>query len=198
MRMDGTKKRIAIIGKGHVGGALARGLAKAGHQVRAVGRDEKAAREAVSEAELVFLAVPYVALEAALASLGDGLRDKWVVDVTNPLTKDRQLALGFTSSGAEELQKKLPAAKVVKAFNMVFAQTMESGRAQGQQLTVFVAGDDPGAKAAVLSLAAAVGFDALDAGPLRNARLLEPLAFLNIQLGHALGFGTDAGFRFIH
>jgi predicted dinucleotide-binding enzyme len=195
---DTAKKRIAIIGRGHVGGALARGLGKAGHDVRAVGRDQEAARRAVSEAELVFLAVPYLALDATLDTLGNALGGKSIVDVTNPLTKDRQLALGFTTSGAEELQKKLPEAKIVKAFNMVFAQTMDSGHAKGQQLTVFAAGDDESTKAAVLALARDIGFEAIDAGPLRNARLLEPLSYLNIQLGHALGFGTDAGFKFIH
>jgi predicted dinucleotide-binding enzyme len=191
-------RHIAIIGKGHVGGALARGLARAGHEVRGLGHDKEAEREAVAAADLVFLAVPYVELEAALADLEEVLRGKSVVDVTNPLTKDRQLAVGFTTSGAEELQKRLPQTKVVKAFNMVFAQTMESGQAKGQQLTVFVAGDDESTKKTVLDLAAQLGFDALDAGPLRNARLLEPLAYLNIQLGHVLGFGTDAGFKFIH
>jgi predicted dinucleotide-binding enzyme len=195
--MEATKKTIAIVGKGHVGGALARGLSEAGHRVTAVGRDREAARRAVEEADLVFLAVPYVELEATLATIKDGLRGKWIVDVINPLTKDRHLALGFTTSGAEELQKKLPEAKVVQAFNMVFAQTMETGHAKGKALTVFAASDDAEAKAAVMSLARDIGFDALDAGPLQNARLLEPLAYLNIQLGHALGLGTEAGFLFV-
>jgi predicted dinucleotide-binding enzyme len=62
------------------------------------------------------------------------------VDVTNALTDDMQLAVGCTTSGAEELQKKVPRARLVKAFHIVFAGTMDSGRVQGQQLTVFAPG----------------------------------------------------------
>jgi len=81
---------------------------------------------------------------------------------------------------------------VVKAFNTVFAQHMDSGRLDGERLTAFAAGDDAAAKAAVLELEREIGFDAVDAGPLRNARLLEPLGYLNIQLGYGLKMGTDS------
>jgi predicted dinucleotide-binding enzyme len=190
------KKCIAILGRGHVGSSLARGLSQAGHVVRSVGRDKEAARAAIADAELVFLALPYTELDKALEDLGVALAEKAIVDVTNPLTKDRELAIGFTTSGAEELQKRLPRARIVKAFNAVFAQTMEAGQAKGRPLTLFVAGDDASTKQAVLGLAGDIGFDPIDAGPLRNARLLEPLSFLNIQLGRVLGFGTDSGFVF--
>jgi predicted dinucleotide-binding enzyme len=191
------KQRITILGKGHVGSALARGLSQAGHVVRSVGRDKEAARAAIADAELIFLALPYTELDKALEDLGAALAEKAIVDVTNPLTKDRELAIGFTTSGAEELQKKLPRARIVKAFNAVFAQTMEAGQAKGRPLTLFVAGDDASTKQVVLGLAGDIGFDPIDAGPLRNARLLEPLSFLNIQLGRVLGFGTDSGFVFV-
>ncbi len=108
------------------------------------------------------------------------------------------LAIGFTTSGAEELQRKLPKAHVVKAFNTVFAQHMDSGRLGDRRLTAFVAADDAGAKRAVLELTRGIGFDAVDAGPLENARLLEPLAFFNIQLGYVLGMGTQIGFKLLH
>jgi hypothetical protein len=107
------------------------------------------------------------------------------------------LALGFTTSGAEELQRKLPDARVVKAFNTVFAQHMSTGRLGNQSLTAFVAGDDRSAKAVVIELARGIGFDAVDAGPLKNARLLEPLAYLNIQLGYMLKLGTQIGFKLL-
>jgi predicted dinucleotide-binding enzyme len=191
-----NKQRIAILGKGHVGGALARGLSRVGHLVRSVGRDKEAAQAAITEAELVFLALPYIELDRALDDLGAALAEKAIVDVTNPLTKDRELAIGFTTSAAEELQKKLPRARIVKAFNAVFAQTMETGQAKGRPLALFVAGDDASTKQIVLGLAGDIGFDPIDAGPLRNARLLEPLSFLNIQLGRVLGLGTDSGFAF--
>ena len=76
----------------------------------------------------------------------------------------------------------LPRANVVKAFNTVFAQHMSTGTVNGEVLTAFVAGDNGAARKAVLELARAIGFDAVDSGPLKNARYLEPLAFLNIQI----------------
>ncbi len=189
---------IAIIGDGNVGGALARGLQRAGHEVRAVGRDKAAIREAASWGEVVFLAVPFGAVHEVVRDTGESLAGKTVVDVTNALDENMNLALGFTTSGAEELQKKLPTARVVKAFNTVFAQHMDSGRLGDKPLTAFVAADDSGAKKTVLELARGIGFDAVDAGPLKNARLLEPFAFLNIQLGYALGMGNQIGFKLLH
>lgn len=108
------------------------------------------------------------------------------------------LSLGFTTSAAEELQKKAPSAKVVKAFNTVFAQHMASGQVKGAALTLFVAGDDQDAKDQVLTLGRDIGFDSVDAGPLKNARWLETLGYLNIQLGYMLKMGTEIGFKLIH
>ncbi len=190
--------RVAIVGDGNVGTALRRGLERAGHEVRAVGNDPEAVRQAGAWGSIVILAVPFGAVEAAVRELGDSIHGKPVVDVTNALTKDMQLALGCTTSGAEELQKKAPAAKVVKAFNTVFAGHMASGRIGDQQLTAFVAGDDGGAKQQVLELARGIGFDPLDAGPLKNARWLETLGFLNIQLGYVVGLGPKIGFKLVH
>jgi predicted dinucleotide-binding enzyme len=123
---------------------------------------------------------------------------KPVMDVTNALTKDAGLAVGFTTSGGEELQKKLPRAHVVKALNTVFARLMETGQVDGQPLTAFVAGDDDAARSTVMELARKIGFDAVNAGSLKNARLLEPLGVLNIQLGYVLGHGSQTGFRHLH
>ena len=190
--------KIAIIGNGNVGSALERGLVRGGHDVEAVGHEPERMKELARRADAVILAVPFGAVGDAAETLGDALDGKVVVDVTNALTEDYQLALGFDTSGAEELQAKVPSARVVKAFNTVFAGTMDSGQAKGQQLTVFAAGDDDAAKREVLELARSIGFDAVDAGPLRNARLLEPLGFQNIQLGYGLGMGTDIGLRLVH
>jgi predicted dinucleotide-binding enzyme len=192
------KKRIAILGDGNVGGALARGLQRAGHEVRAVGNDKGAIRDLAGWGELVILAVPYGAIDDAVKAAGDALAGKPLVDVTNALGPQMSLAVGFDTSGAEQLQKKVPRARVVKAFNTVFAKHMDSGQVNGQPLTAFAAGDDAGAKAAVLGLARDIGFDAVDAGPLENARLLEPLALLNIRLGYGLKMGADIGFRLLH
>lgn len=192
------KKRIAILGDGNVGGALARGLQRAGHEVRAVGNDKGAIRDLAGWGELVILAVPYGAVDDVVKAAGEGLAGKPLVDVTNPVGPQMSLAVGFDSSAAEEVQKKAPKARVVKAFNTVFAQNMDSGKVNGQPLSALVASDDAGAKAAVLGLARDIGFDAVDAGPLRNARLLEPLAMLNIHLGYGLKMGTGIGFRLLH
>ena len=148
--------------------------------------------------EVVFFAVPFGALDDVVKTAGEVLEGKTVVDVTNALDANMNLAVGFTTSGAEELQKKLPKSRVVKAFNTVFAQHMDTGKLGDQRLTAFVASDDAGAKTTVLGLARDIGFDAVDAGPLKNARLLEPLAYFNIQLGYVLGMGTQIGFKLLH
>ena len=190
--------KIGIIGKGNVGNALARGLNRAGHEVRAVGNEKAAIRETASWGDVILLAVPFGAIDDVVRDAGEALAGKTVVDVTNALDASMNLAVGFTTSGAEELQKKLPKARVVKAFNTVFAQHMDSGRLGDKPLTAFVAADDAGAKTTVMELAQGIGFDAVDAGPLKNARMLEPLALLNIQFGYALGMGTQSGFKFLH
>jgi 8-hydroxy-5-deazaflavin:NADPH oxidoreductase len=190
--------KIVIIGDGNVGSALARGLERAGHQVRAVGNDGTAIRDTATSAELIVVAVPFGAIDDVVKAAGKVLEGKTVVDVTNALDANMNLAVGFTTSGAEELQKKLPRSRVVKAFNTVFAHHMESGKLGDQRLSAFVAGDNEPARKQVIELARSIGFDAIDSGPLKNARLLEPLAFFNIQLGYALGMGTQIGFKLLH
>ena len=192
------KPKIGIIGNGHVGSALERGLQRAGYDVRAVGNDADAVRQAAAAANVVMIAVPFGAVDDALRELGSAIDGKIVVDVTNALTPDYELALGYSTSGAEELQKKAPKAHVAKAFNTVFAANMDSGQVKGEQLSAFVASDDDDAKKTVLEMARAIGFDAVDAGPLRNARLLEPLGYFNIQLGLKLGMGSEIGFELVH
>jgi predicted dinucleotide-binding enzyme len=189
-------KNIAILGKGNVGSALARGVSRLGLEPRVVGNDAQAVASAVRWADTVIVAVPFGAIDQVIAAAGD-FADKLVIDVTNALDANMQLAVGHTTSGAEELQKKLPKARVVKAFHGVLAQHMETGHVDGKQLSTFIAADDAEARTSVLSLASRLGYDAVDAGPLKNARLLEPLAYLNIQLGYVLGLGTQIGFKLV-
>ena len=192
-----AKSKIGIIGDGNVGSALRRGLERSGYQVRTVGKAPAQVRETGQWADVIVLAVPYGAIDDALRELGDGVNGKIIVDVTNALTPDMQLASGCTTSGAEALQQKARAAKVVKAFNTQFAQRMDSGALDGQPVTVFAAGDDAAAKQQVMEMPRDIGFDALDAGPLQNARLLEPLGYFNIQLGYVLGLGPDIGLKLV-
>jgi hypothetical protein len=192
-----AKTRIGIIGDGNVGGALARGLKRAGHDVRSAGKDRATIRDTAGWGEVVVLAVPFGALEDVVKTAGEVLDGKTVVDVTNALDAEMNLALGYETSGVEELQRKLPRARVVKAFNTVFAQHMDSGKLGDQRLTAFVAADDTDARTAVLALARDIGFDAVDAGPLKNGRLLEPLGYFNIQLGYVLKMGTQIGLKLL-
>ena len=103
--------KVGIIGDGNVGSALARGLSL-GHEVRTVGRDKAVIRTTVSWADIVLLAVPFGALDEVVAAAGESLAGKTVIDVTNALDAKMNLAVGFTTSGAEELQRKLPKAHV--------------------------------------------------------------------------------------
>jgi predicted dinucleotide-binding enzyme len=185
-----TKRRIGIIGNGNVGGALARGLTREGHEVKAVGKDPSAVRGVSDWAQVVILAVPFGAVSDAVREAGGGLDGKTVIDATNALGPKMELAVGFSTSGAEELQKQAPRAKVVKAFNTVFAQSMERGQVNGKQVAALVASDDAGARSEALELARDLGFDAVDAGNLQTARLLEPMGALNIQLGYGQKLGT--------
>lgn len=192
------KPKIAIIGRGNVGTALRRGLEGAGYEVKSTGNDSKEIRAIVAWGEILILAIPFGAIDDVLLVIGDAVQGKALLDVTNSLTPDYQLALGCTTSGAEELQRKAPKAKVIKAFNTVFARNMSTGNIKGEKLTLFVAGDDGVSKNLVLSMGRDIGFDPVDAGPLTNARWVETLGYFNIQLGLTLKMGTDIGFRLVH
>ncbi len=191
------KQKIAIIGKGNVGKAIQAGAQRAGYETRMIGKGG-GAKDAAAWGDLVVLAVPFGAVEAVASEIGAAADGKPVVDATNAL-KDGALAVGFTTSGAEQLQKHLPKAKVAKAFNIVFAQNMSTGKVKGTALFMPVAADDPKAKEAVLAFCRDIGFDAVDAGPLANARLLEPMAYLNIQLAYVInkGLGAAMGFSLV-
>ncbi|WP_112324312.1 NADPH-dependent F420 reductase [Oceanibium sediminis] len=181
--------KIAIIGNGNIGSGLAKSLSATSHDVTAYGRDANL-HAAVGSADLVILATPYGAA-AELATKAD-YTGKVVVDVSNPVTEDFSgLQVGHDSSAAEEIAKAFSGATVVKAFNTVFAQHYADDLASGgTPIQTFVASDDGDAKQSVKALASEAGFDAVDAGPLKNARYLEPLGFMNIQFGYVLGKGT--------
>ena len=136
------------------------------------------------------LATPYGAV-TDLAGRAD-FTGKTVIDVSNPVTGDFSgLQVGHKTSAAEEIAALLPGAAVVKAFNTIFAQHYGTGlKVNGQRIQTFVAADDAAARETVKALAAGIGLEPVDAGPLANARHLEPIGFLNIQFGYVLGHGT--------
>jgi hypothetical protein len=194
---------VAIIGHGNMGSALAGALVSAGHQVWLAGRDQdKVAAvaattgatasslvDAVQQAEVVFLALPFAAMAEALAAAGD-LAGKVVVDICNPISADfKQLVIGHTTSAGEQVQRWAPAARVVKAFNTLFAPLLAPAARGDKTLQVFMASDDSAAKAVLASLVQSIGFEAVDAGGLENCRLLEPVGLMNIQFGYFLGQG---------
>lgn len=134
--------KIAIIGKGNVGSALAAGLGRKGHEIRFGHRDPKEpAPDAARWGEVIILAVPYGAIRDAAKEIGSAADAKTLIDVTNALDENSNLAIGFRTSAAEEIQKMLPNTHVVKAFNTIFAQNQKTGRVGDHQLTAFVAGD---------------------------------------------------------
>ena len=207
--------KITIIGAGNMGAAFVKQLTRAGHQVSVTARDSaKAAQVAAANpgavavatagaatgADAVVLATGYADAVGALKSVGD-LQGKVVIDITNPLTADYMgLTLGHSTSAAEEIAKAVPGAEVVKAFNTVFAQVLAEGAdfGAGQKVTVFYAGDSERAKQTAKVLAESMGFKTVDAGGLKNARYLEPLAGLNIYLGYGAGLGTSIAPTWIH
>ena len=190
--------KIGIVGKGNVGKALFKGLEGKGHDIRFGLREPRGSVADVAKwSDVVILAVPWTAHKDVAKEAGTTLDGKTVVDVSNVLTPSLELAIGLTTSGAEELQKLLPKALIVKAFNTIFAANMSAGRLHDACLTVFVAGDDARSKEDVGRIARDIGFDVVDAGPLKSARYLEPMGMLNITLGYGLKMGTDIGFAFV-
>lgn len=198
---------VAIIGTGNMGGGLARLLAGKGVPVVLGGRDPaKAARlaeeighgaqgggieAAAKQADVVILAVWYPQLAETIRAAGD-LTGKVLVDISNPVTEDyKGLRIGHTTSVAEEIQALAPQARVVKAFNTIFAELLPAAvRAdRAAPVQVYVAGDDAAAKQAVSDLVAAGGFEPVESGPLTNARFLEPVGEMNIWFGYFLGQG---------
>ena len=179
---------IAIIGNGNIGSGLSHALGQTDHKVTLLGHGDDLAP--VAAAEIVILATPYGAV-AEIAKQAD-FAGKTVIDVSNPVTADFSgLQIGHDTSAAEETAALLPGASVVKAFNTIFAQHYTSGLAiNGQPLQTFVASDDEVAREQVKKLAGDIGLVAVDAGPLRNARYLEPLGYMNIQFGYVLGLGV--------
>ena len=209
--------RVAVIGAANVGGTLGRRWAELGHEVVfGLRRPERGAagvkggdglpagasvappEEAVHRAYAVLLATPWSAVPDALRALGDrALGGVPLLDATNPLGPG--LALDATlggGSGAERVQAMAPRAHVVKVFNTTGYDNMRDPSYDGAPTVMFHAGGDAGAKAVARALSSALGFDAVDAGPLARARELEHLAVLWISLAYG-GLGRDIAFRLV-
>ncbi|MCB9678012.1 MAG: NAD(P)-binding domain-containing protein [Alphaproteobacteria bacterium] len=198
---------IAIIGAGRVGSTLGRGLAAAGHRIHYVRRDVDSpvperldhdgattgtAEAVVARSGVVLLATPWAAAEAAVSGLDFGGRP--LLDATNPIGAGMALTHGHTDSGAEQVQRWAPTAKVVKVFNTTGMENMAEPRYPAGASMMLACGDDAEAVATAVSLATDLGFDAHPFGALASARLLEPFALVWIRLALVHGHGRDFAF----
>jgi 8-hydroxy-5-deazaflavin:NADPH oxidoreductase len=189
--------QLGIIGAGNVGNALAAGWIRAGHSITFGIRDTSAppngpagaryanVAEAVRAAPVVVLATPWQAVSDALAAAGD-LAGKVLIDCTNPLRMGAdglELEIGYTTSGGEYVASLAAGASVFKTLNQTgFANMEQAHEFTRLPAAMYVAGDDAARKPLVMSLVSALGFTAIDAGPLRIARLLEPMAMVWIHM----------------
>ncbi len=207
--------RIGILGAGNVGGTLAREWTKKGHEVMFGVPDARSERtrktiaalggaiqagtnaDAAAFGTVLTLTVPWPAAKAAIESSGN-LTGKVLIDCTNPLAADlKGLVLGLNNSAAEQVAGWARGAQVVKAFNTIGAGNFGHADFGGAVADGFYCGDDAAAKATVKGLIADAGFNPVDVGPLRNARLLEPLAMLWIDLAINQGWGINHAFKLL-
>lgn len=208
--------RIGILGSGLMGGKLGTIFARAGHEVvfsyaqteeklKKLAREAKGKaragtpREAAQDADAVLLAVHWLRFDDVLRQAGD-LSGKVVLTCSLPMNEENTaLVVGTTSSGAEELAKKVPKAKVVAAFNTVPSEVLfgvyEAKRKANRPSLVYC-GDDRHSKEVAAGLIRDVGFDPVDAGPLHIARYTEPFALLVGQLAYEGKGGPELAYRF--
>jgi predicted dinucleotide-binding enzyme len=185
---------VTIFGSGNMGTAIASVLAAGGASVQHIGTDG-----GTVTGDVVILAVPYPALEAIVASHGDQLAGKIVVETTNPLdfsTFD-SLVVAADSSATAELAAALPTSKVLKAFNTTFAATLGSKKIGSLDTTVLIAGDDESSKNTLTALITAGGVQAIDAGSLKRARELEAVGFLQLTLAAGEKISWTGGFGIV-
>jgi 8-hydroxy-5-deazaflavin:NADPH oxidoreductase len=193
---------IAIVGSGQIGARLGTAWRRKGHTVtfaardpadselqnlcNSIGASAKALSQALPDAEVVAIAVPYGAVDDVIRAIPNWT-GKVVIDCTNAVERGMTLKYGHTTSSAEELAKKLPGAHLVKSFNAQGAENLAEPSYNGVPATNFYCGDDPQAKQIVRTLIEDIGLEAMDAGPLKNARLLEPLMLLWVACSQSLG-----------
>jgi predicted dinucleotide-binding enzyme len=200
---------LTIIGAGSVGLALGKAFAAKGEQVYFGVTDVRKyvpvikplpgirlmdVPAAVAETDLAILAVPYAAAAAVARSIPDW-GGRVLVDATNPLAPGLAgLALGTTTSAAEETARAANNARVVKAFNTTGAENMADSTYPAGRVFMPVCGDDAAARARVVALADLIGFEGVDFGPLAAARYLEPFAMAWIHLAYKQGMGRRFAF----
>jgi len=198
--MSRAPREIAILGAGPMGRAVAAAASRAGQRVffgssrlsaarDAAARTGSGARagsreEALASAGFIVLALRWQGLAETLRETAGRWKGKIAVDLSNPATPDgRALLVGHSTSGAEEIARLIPGARVVKALNHVYAEVLDvGGPFSSGPPAAFYCGDDPASKLRVAAWLDSLGLRPVDAGPLSSARLLEPLAQLAVEL----------------
>ena len=209
-------KKIAIVGKGNVGGALGARLSNSGYAIRFGVRGDKDISEilkacnesassaspsdAVAWADVVFLAVPGKVTVSAATDLADELNGKVLVDCNNLLSWDSGPVWTPPAEGSlsAAIAEAVPGTRVVKGFNTFGSEFHGNPQLGDTSADVFLASDDANAKEIVAAIAETAGFHAVDSGPLRNAAVLENLAMLWIHLAMVGGQGREAAFKLVH
>jgi hypothetical protein len=200
-----ARMNVTIIGTGNMARGIGKRLVAGGHDVTVLGKETADAEAVVADIggggsasagrsgdpiadDVVVLAVYYPDAKAAVEGYGDGLSGKVVVDISNPVNETYDaLVTPPDGSAAQELAASAPGARVVKAFNTTFANTLQEGRVRDEPLDVLIAGDDEDAKGTVAQLARDGGLRPVDAGPLARARELEAAGLLHISVQGTLG-----------
>jgi len=209
--------KLGIIGAGNVGGTLGAAWAQKGHEiffgvrnptadktqalVQKLGGKARAGTpaEAATFGDVIVLTTPWPQAEAAIRSMGN-ISGKILLDATNPLAMGPDglgLEIGHSTSAGEKVQGWAKGASVFKTLNTTGFGNMANPVFHGVKSVMFVAGDDAANKPKVIELVAALGFEVVDAGPLRNARLLEAHAMLWIELALKRGLGRDWAFAVV-
>lgn len=207
---------IGFIGTGQVGGTLARRLGSKGHSIFLSARDSSSLevnklansiganaqvmniQETITSSEIIILATPWGATESITKANLIRLKDKILIDCTNPLKPDLSgLALSGDSSGGEYLQILLSETKVVKAFNTVGFNIMENPEFDGRKAIMYFCGNNLEAKFKTQTLIQEIGFQPMDAGDIKSSRLLEPFALLWISTAYKYGLGREFAFSII-
>jgi 8-hydroxy-5-deazaflavin:NADPH oxidoreductase len=211
-----SSMRVGILGSGLMGGKLGTIFARAGHEVvfsysrsqkklTKLARDAKGSaragtpREAAKDADAILLAVNWSQLDDVLKQAGD-LSGKVIVTCSLPLNADNsEFVIAHTSSGAEELAKRAPGARVVAAWNTVPSEVLFNvfaARNKAPRPSLLYCGDDSSAKKVAAGLIGDVGYEPVDVGSLRMARYLEPFAMVVAQLAYGGEWSPELVYRF--
>lgn len=205
--------KVGIIGAGDLGGTLGKSWRQRNHEVmfgvrnpqsqnvRRLSQVDQRLRfgdimEAVAFGDVILLAIPWTSVEETVRRSGN-LSGKILIDPTNPLTPDLKGLALENSSVAERIAQLAKGAKVVKAFNAIGAKTLNNLIFGSDRADLFICGDDTRSKQVVGELANDIGLDVVDVGSLANARMLENLALLWIELAYRQQLGPNIAFKLL-